>query len=186
MSATYHCPLKTATTETSWENKLFTNRQHYVHCTIFIMPNGDVRRSHSANFFKVTGRIEDEINQRPKNYEKKTIHLQTFSLKHPQVLLWQKCLAQSTRNFLSPETHNQKSNNYLAIKLDRLKDKQVRLKYNKEFLSRCITDGLIPKELELMTEPTIRNHDQYFLDNCYLKLKQFSLSLTKDVAQFCD
>ena len=30
------------------------------------MPNGDVRRSHSANYFIVRGRLEEEINQRPK------------------------------------------------------------------------------------------------------------------------
>ena len=37
-----------------------------------------------------------------------------------------------------------------------------------------------------MLEPTIRNHDQHFLDNWYSKLKQFSLSLMKDIVQFCD
>ena len=37
-----------------------------------------------------------------------------------------------------------------------------------------------------MLEPTIRNHDQNFLDNCYLKLKQFSLLLMKDIVQFCN
>ena len=33
---------------------------------IYVMPNGNVRGSHLVNFFKVTGRIEKEINQRPK------------------------------------------------------------------------------------------------------------------------
>ena len=70
--------------------------------------------------------------------------------------------------------------------LNRLKDKQVRFESHKEFLSRCIIDGLVPKGLELMLEPTIGNHDQYFLDNWYSKLKQFSLSLMKDIVQFCD
>ena len=37
-----------------------------------------------------------------------------------------------------------------------------------------------------MLEPTIGNHDQNFLDNWYSKLKQFSLSLMKDIVQFCD
>ena len=88
--------------------------------------------------------------------------------------------------FLSPETHNQKSTNHLEIKLNRLKDKQVRFESHKEFLSRCITDGLVPKGLELMLEPTIGNHDEHFLDNWYSKLKQFSLSLMKEIVQFCD
>ena len=30
------------------------------------MSNGDIRRSHSASFFKVTRRTEEDINQRPK------------------------------------------------------------------------------------------------------------------------
>ena len=35
-----------------------------------------------------------------------------------------------------------------------------------------------------MFEPTIGNHDQNFLDNWYLKLKQLSLPLMKDIGQF--
>ena len=88
--------------------------------------------------------------------------------------------------FLSPETHNQKSSKYSAIKLNRLKDKQVRFESHKEFFSRCITDGLVPKGLVFILESTIGNHDQTFLDNWYPKLKQFSLSLTKVTVQFCD
>ena len=37
-----------------------------------------------------------------------------------------------------------------------------------------------------MLEPTIGNQDQNFLDNWYSKLKQFLLSLMKDIVQFCD
>ena len=37
-----------------------------------------------------------------------------------------------------------------------------------------------------MLEPTIGNHDEHFLDNWYSKLKQFSLSLMKDIVQFCE
>ena len=35
-----------------------------------------------------------------------------------------------------------------------------------------------------MFEPTIGNHDQNFLDNWYLKLKQLSLPPMKDIGQF--
>ena len=31
------------------------------------MSNGDVRRSHSASFLKITRRTEEDINQRPKS-----------------------------------------------------------------------------------------------------------------------
>ena len=37
-----------------------------------------------------------------------------------------------------------------------------------------------------MLEPTIGNQDQNFLDNWNSKLKQFLLSLMKDIVQFCD
>ena len=37
-----------------------------------------------------------------------------------------------------------------------------------------------------MLEPTIGNHDQNFLHNWSSKLKQFLLSLMKDIVQFCD
>ena len=37
-----------------------------------------------------------------------------------------------------------------------------------------------------MLGPTIGNHDQNFLDNWYSKLKQFLLSLMKDIIQFYD
>ena len=77
-----------AMAKTSCEKRLSTNCQSHSHCTIYIMPNGDVRRSHSANFFKTTGRTEEEINQRPKRLQEKKIHHETISLKHPQLLLW--------------------------------------------------------------------------------------------------
>ena len=42
------------------------------------------------------------------------------------------------------------------------------------------------KGLVVALEPTIGNHDQEFLDNWYSKQKQFSLSLMKDIVQFCE
>ena len=49
-----------------------------------------------------------------------------------------------------------------------------------------MSDGLLLKGLGRMLEPTIGNHDQTFLDNCYSKLKQFLLSLLKNIVQFCE
>ena len=37
-----------------------------------------------------------------------------------------------------------------------------------------------------MLDPPIGNHEQNFLDNWYSKLKQFSLSVKKDIVKFCD
>ena len=85
-------------------------------------------------------------------------------------------------------TENQKERNttYLAIKLNRLKDKQARFVSHKEFLTRCVAEELVLKGLEVALEPTIGNHDQKFLDNWYSKQKQFLLSLMKDIVQFCE
>ena len=60
------------------------------------------------------------------------------------------------------------------------------IRSHKEFSSPCITNVLAAKGLERMAGPTIGNYDQHFLDNCYSKRKQFSLSLMKDIFQFCD
>ena len=82
---------------------------------------------------------------------------------------------------------NQKGRNttYLAIKLNRLKDKQARFVPHKESLTCCVAEELVRKRLEVRLEPTLGNHDQEFLDNWYSKQKQFLLSLMKDIVQFC-
>ena len=52
--------------KSSWENRLFTNFPPRTHRSNHIMASGDVRCSHSASFFEVTRRTEEDINQRPK------------------------------------------------------------------------------------------------------------------------
>ena len=78
-------------------------------------------------------------------------------------------------NLLSTDKKREKQTTYLAIKLNRLHDKNTRFESHRDFLLQCIREKIIPKELELMFEPTIVNHNQEFLDNWYSKLKQFSL-----------
>ena len=78
-------------------------------------------------------------------------------------------------NLLSTDKKREKQTIYLAIKLNRLHDKNTRFESHKDFLLQCIREKIIPKELKLMFEPTIVNHNQEFLDNWYSKLKQFSL-----------
>ena len=179
--------METASSETNWESRTFANCQApHIHCTIYIMPNGDVRRILSANFFKVTGRLEEGINQRPKRLREENNSSPEIFVETPSTATLVEESSTVNPKFLSPETHNQKSSKYSAIKLNRLKDKQVRFESHKEFFSRCITDGLVPKGLVFILESTIGNHDQTFLDNWYPKLKQFPLSLTKVIVQFCD
>ena len=150
------------------------------------MPNGDVTWSHSTNFFKVIGRHEEEINQQPKTLWEENNSLPEIFVETSSTATLVEESNTVNLKFLSSETHNQKSSNHLAIKLNCLKDKQVRFESHKEFLLCCITNGLVPKGLELMLEPMIGNHDQRLQDNWYSKLKQFSLSLMKDITQFCD
>ena len=78
-------------------------------------------------------------------------------------------------NLLSTDKKREKQTTYLAIKLNRLHDKNTRFESHRDFLLQCIREKIIPKELELVFEPTIVNHNQEFLDNWYSKLKQFSL-----------
>ena len=109
------------------------------------MPNGDARRSHTANLFKVTGRLKEEINQKPKRLQEGNNPSPEVFVETPSTatLVEESSISvEESRifnlKFLSPGTHNRKGNNYLAIKLNPLKDKQVRFESHKEFLSSCI------------------------------------------------
>ena len=63
-------------------------------------------------------------------------------------------------NYFSPQANNNKRNaDKLALKLNRLKDKSGRYVSHKEFLTRCIENKLIHKELELSLQPTVGNYD---------------------------
>ena len=90
------------------------------------MPNGDVRPSHSANFFKVTGRLEEEINQRPKRLREENNPLPEIFIETPSTATLIEESNTVNPKFLSPETHNQKSRSYLAIKLNQ---RRSRTKY---------------------------------------------------------
>ena len=79
-----------------------------------------------------------------------------------------------------------KNKEQIALKLNQLKDKVVRYKLHKDFLSQCIAEELVPKGLKLELEPTIGNYDQEFVDTWYSKLKTLSLTLKKDIVAHCD
>ena len=150
------------------------------------MSTGDVRRSQSANFFKTTRRNEEEINQRPKRFRAENPSTAEIVVDAPSTSTLVEENVNLNPNLLTPPNHDEKTNSFLAVKLNRLKDKQIRFESHKDFLSRCINESLVPKGLELMLEPTIGNHDQNFLDNWYSKLKNFSLTLMGDIVKFCD
>ena len=102
------------------------------------MPNGEARRSHSANFFKVTGRLKEQINQKPKRLREGNNPSPEVFVGTPSTATLVEESSIFNLKFLSLGTHNRKGNNYLAIKLNPLKDKQVRFESHKEFLSCCI------------------------------------------------
>ena len=150
------------------------------------MISGDVRRSQSATFFKSSKKNEEVIQRKPKRSREETINTPEIRIEAASTATLTEEVVNANPNYLLTETQKERSTNFLAIKLNRLKDKNLRYESHLEFLSSCISDGLIPKGLELMLEPTIGNHDQQFLDNWYSKLKEFSLSLMKDIVSFCE
>ena len=52
-----------------------------------------------------------------------------------------------------------KNKEQIALKLNRLKDKAVRYKSHKDFLSQCIAEESVPKDLELELGHRIGNYD---------------------------
>ena len=150
------------------------------------MSSGNVSCSYSASFFKVTRRTEEDINQRPKRLCEEDNTTPAILVDAPSTAILTEENLELNNDLLLTENQNERNTTYLAIKLNRLKDKQARFVSHKEFLTCCVAEELVPKGPEVTLEPTIGNHDQEFLDNWYSKQMQFSLSLMKDIVQFCD
>ena len=81
-----------------------------IHCTIYVMPNRDVRRNHSVNFFKVTGRTEEEINQRPKRLREESNATPDIFVETPSTATLVEASCTINLKFLSYKTRNQKRN----------------------------------------------------------------------------
>ena len=150
------------------------------------MSSGDVRRSHSASFFKVDRRTEEDINQRPKRLREEDSTTPAVLVDAPSTATLTEEILEVNNDLLLTENQKERNSTYLAINLNCLKDKQARLVSHKEFLTRCVAEELVPKGLEVTLEPTTGNHVQEFLDNWYSEQKQFLLSLMKDIVKFCD
>ena len=72
-----------------------------------------------------------------------------------------------------------------AVNMDRLVDKKDRYESHIQFLTKCLTDKVVPLGLAIQVEPTIGNHDEEFLNKWYEKLNGFSFELMKDIVDFC-
>ena len=86
--------------------------------------------------------------------------------------------------FNSSANHSKRAE-YLAFKLDRLRDKVGRYSSHMLFLEKCITENVIPNGLKLDLQATIANHDKEFLTCLYGKLQTFSKEFMKDIVNFC-
>ena len=150
------------------------------------MSSGDVRRSHSASSFKVTRRTEEDINQRPNRLHEEDNTTPAILVDAPSTATLTEEILEVNNDLLLTENQKERNTTYLAIKLNRLKDKHARFVSHKEFLTHCGAEELVPKGLEVTLEPTTGNHDLEFLDNWYSKQKQFLLLLMKDIVQFCN
>ena len=75
------------------------------------MPNEDAK-CYLANYFKVTGRLEEEINQRPKRLREENNPSPDIFVETPSTATLVEESSTVNPKFLSPETHSQKSNNY--------------------------------------------------------------------------
>ena len=141
------------------------------------MSSGETRRTQAAIFFNTTTKDGEEGNSRmPSKREELT----------PTILVEQTSTSTLTGEEDNETTHSSqqlgssdKNKEQIALKQNRLKDKAVRCKSHKDFLSQCIAEELVPKGLQLVLEPTIGNYDQEFVDTWHSKLKAFSLTLMK-------
>ena len=89
----------------------------------------------------------------------------------------------TTKTFYQAETQNK---DRFALKLNHLNNKSIRHESYKNFLSRCISEELMPKGSKLELKPTFRNLNQEFAGTWYSQLKSFSLMLMKNIVTYCD
>ena len=75
---------------------------------------------------------------------------------------------------------------HLALKLNRLIKKSARYEFHKQFFHTMPKNYLVPNGLKLELEPINGNFVQEFIDNWFLKLKDHSFDLMKDIITFCN
>ena len=90
------------------------------------MSSGDVRRSHSASFLKVTRRTEEDINQRPKKLRKEDNTTPAILVDVPSITTLTEETLEVNNDLLLTENQKERNTTYLAIKPNRLKEKQAR------------------------------------------------------------
>ena len=129
------------------------------------MSTGDVRPSQSTKFFRSSEKAGEETNQISKRLRQQDENTPGIILDVPSTSTVIEEESQPNLHLLFTEEQREKQTTYLAIKMNRLHDKNIRFESHRDFSSQCIREKLISKGLELMLEPTIGNHNQKFLDN---------------------
>ena len=92
----------------------------------------------------------------------------------------------STETVRINPNHNSNEKEYLAFKLDKLNDKKARFESHESYLTKCLTNNLIPNGLKVYVEPSIGNRDETFLTKWYGTLDEFSRKLTNLVVEFSE
>ena len=123
------------------------------------MSSGETRRTQSAVFFNTKTKNGEGGNSR------------TSSKRKRGELTPTNLVDQTSTSALVGEENNEtthcsrqlgsskKNKEKVALKLNRLKDKAVRYKSHKDFLSQCIAEEPVPKDLELELGHRIGNYD---------------------------
>ena len=134
------------------------------------MSSGETRRTQSAIFFNRKTKDGEEGNSTIPSKRKRDELTLTMLVEQTSTstLIGDNETTHCSRQLRSSD----KNKEQIALKQNQLKGKAVRYKSHKDFLSRCIAKGLIPKGLKHELEPTIGNYDQEFVDTRYSKLKK--------------
>ena len=82
--------------------------------------------------------------------------------------------------------YNQREQESLAFRLDKLNDKKCRYVSHESFLKKCLDNSLIPNGLKVYVEPSIGNRCDEFLEKWHNRMEEFSKVLTTDVIEFCE
>ena len=144
------------------------------------MSTGQARRTQSATkFFNKKAKIGEETdadaqNSKRKRNETNPVFLTEQASTSTFVNTSETSLLNTTQTAAANMTETPSFQVILAqnndkegvkLKLNRLKEKHARYEPHKEFLTRCISEKLVPNGLKLELERIIGNHDQEFLDN---------------------
>ena len=146
---------------------------------------GDARRTQSS-FFARKRNTEEALDKESVTNErqKRTREL----LEVPTITVGDDAVSHNTTLTTTNTTYQGDAvnrDNRDAIKLERLVDKIDRYNSHNEFITRCISNNVIPNSYKVLLEPSIGNHDDTFLKGYYELMSNCSIQLMKYTAEYC-